>query len=209
MDGQMKGDGSDQIPAHPLDGDRTNNSDTNTNATTLPHLSFEQQGPPRLYLVIVNIGKFQNVWNMVQGGLAFGCTEIFLVGQAKNSQRLLQRAGGGGDGIPTLRKFGNWKACVAHMQTESILLIGVEIDERGQTFNDEYFQIHSPFQDHDNLGILLGNEGQGILPKFLKDCSSLIRIPQYGSGTASLNVNVACSIVLHRFSVWKQQRIRA
>jgi tRNA G18 (ribose-2'-O)-methylase SpoU len=69
--------------------------------------------------------------------------------------------------------------------------------------NDEYFENHFP-SDESDIGILMGNEGQGILPKFLKECSALIRIPQYGVGTASLNVNVATNIVLHRFSMWKR-----
>ncbi|KAG7336893.1 RNA methyltransferase, TrmH family, group 3 [Nitzschia inconspicua] len=157
---------------------------------------------PRLYLVIVNIGKFQNVWSMVHAGIAFGCTKILVVGQANNYQRLLERAGGN---IPELQRFDSWKECVEFMHSKNIHLIGVEIDECSKLFNDEYFEKYVP-QTNDDIGILLGNEGQGILPKFQKECHSLIRIPQFGSGTASLNVNVACNIVLHRFSIWKQER---
>jgi tRNA G18 (ribose-2'-O)-methylase SpoU len=81
--------------------------------------------------------------------------------------------------------------------------MGVKIDETSKLLNDEYFEKHFP-SDETDIGILMGNEGQGILPKFLKECSALIRIPQYGVGTASLNVNVATNIVLHRFSMWKR-----
>ena len=35
-------------------------------------------------------------------------------------------------------------------------------------------------------------------------CDSFVYIPQYGEGTASLNVTVAASIVLHNFAVWAQ-----
>jgi tRNA G18 (ribose-2'-O)-methylase SpoU len=178
-------------------------------STTLIHQSG---GAFRLYLVIANIGKFQNVRAMVNAAIAFGCTEILLVGQVKNAERLLERASCGHDDhddhedgmSKLLRQFGNWKTCVDYMQSKKIYLIGVEIDETSQPLNDEYFDKQAPRCD--DVGILLGNEGQGILPKYLKECSALIRIPQYGAGTASLNVNVATSIVLHRFNLWQTKR---
>jgi tRNA G18 (ribose-2'-O)-methylase SpoU len=33
-------------------------------------------------------------------------------------------------------------------------------------------------------------------------CDGFIYIPQYGAGTASLNVNVATGIILHRYATW-------
>ena len=33
-------------------------------------------------------------------------------------------------------------------------------------------------------------------------CDAFVYIPQYGSGTASLNVTVAGSIILHHFGLW-------
>ncbi|PQM34013.1 uncharacterized protein Pyn_32402 [Prunus yedoensis var. nudiflora] len=47
-----------------------------------------------------------------------------------------------------------------------------------------------------------GNEGTGLSAKELEICDFFVYIPQYGSGTASLNVTVAASIVLHQFGVW-------
>ena len=47
-----------------------------------------------------------------------------------------------------------------------------------------------------------GNEGTGLSVKQKSVCDYFIFIPQYGNGTASLNVNVATSIILHRFQVW-------
>lgn len=39
-------------------------------------------------------------------------------------------------------------------------------------------------------------------PKQLALCDSFLYIPQHGPGTASLNVAVAASIVLHTFALW-------
>lgn len=38
--------------------------------------------------------------------------------------------------------------------------------------------------------------------KQIAACDHFVYIPQFGQGTASLNVNVASSIVMHHFSTW-------
>ena len=49
---------------------------------------------------------------------------------------------------------------------------------------------------------MMGNEGDGLNERQIQLCDSFVYIPQYGCGTASLNVAVAASIVLHQFAVW-------
>ena len=147
----------------------------------------------------------------MMAGVAFGCSEVLLVGQEKNSQRkdmfpasfqeAVQK------GCIRLHRFAKWKECVSYMEEEAMFLIGVEIDETSKLLNDDYFQQNFPAGDSSkgvNIGILMGNEGQGIQPAHLKNCNALIRIPQYGAGTASMNVNVATNIVLYRFQNWKR-----
>lgn len=46
------------------------------------------------------------------------------------------------------------------------------------------------------------SQGAGLSEKQISHCDSLIYIPQHGPGTASLNVAVAASIVLHHFAIW-------
>ncbi len=45
-------------------------------------------------------------------------------------------------------------------------------------------------------------QGSGLSAAQLAACDALVYIPQHGPGTASLNVAVAASIVLHHFAVW-------
>lgn len=45
-------------------------------------------------------------------------------------------------------------------------------------------------------------QGTGLSEHQLKLCDSFVYIPQHGHGTASLNVTVAASIVLHHFAIW-------
>ena len=47
-------------------------------------------------------------------------------------------------------------------------------------------------------------QGDGLSEKQMALCDDFVYIPQYGQGTASLNVTVAASIVLHQFAVWAQ-----
>jgi len=42
----------------------------------------------------------------------------------------------------------------------------------------------------------------GLSPRQMAACDYLTYIPQYGAGTASLNVSNAAAIILHRFADW-------
>ena len=49
---------------------------------------------------------------------------------------------------------------------------------------------------------MLGNEGAGLSEKQQRQCDDLVYIPQYGKGTASLNVSNAAAIILHHYATW-------
>jgi hypothetical protein len=46
------------------------------------------------------------------------------------------------------------------------------------------------------------SQGQGLSAKQMRLCDGFVYIPQHGAGTASLNVTVAASIILHHFALW-------
>lgn len=161
---------------------------------------------PHLYLVICNIQKLTNVKALMKTAVAFGCRQVWVVGQSKNQQAKNQW-------IPKqfqqaidqnkieLVQFPKWNDCLEYLQTTGIPLVGVEIDATSQVLDSTFL----PDSQISDLAILMGNEGQGIHPKHLEACQGrLLRIPQYGVGTASFNVNVACSIVLYHLFQWKQ-----
>jgi tRNA G18 (ribose-2'-O)-methylase SpoU len=167
----------------------------------------------KIYLVICNIQKFHNVRALLLTATAFGCHAVLLVGQDKNTQRdglfpgQFQQAKQ--QGLIGLQHFSKWNECVDYIKQHRIFLIGVEIDETSLVLDEDYFHKNSElFKEKQNLAIFMGNEGQGIHPKHLKECQALVRIPQYGAGTASLNVNVAANIVLYRFHQWKRKTIK-
>ena len=53
-------------------------------------------------------------------------------------------------------------------------------------------------------------QGTGLSHGQVQLCDAFVYIQQYGAGTASLNVSVAASIVLHHFALWAgyQERSR-
>merc|ERR1711920_903948 len=48
----------------------------------------------------------------------------------------------------------------------------------------------------------MGNEGSGMSDKQLAVCDFFVYIPQYSNSTASLNVLVAGSIIMHHFALF-------
>ena len=95
--------------------------------------------------------------------------------------------------------FEKWKTCVQHLMEQDIVLVGVEIHPDAVNLDDFCNISNNNNNDNKNIAFLMGNEGQGIHEKHMASCQAFVKIPQYGGGTASLNVNVAASIVLHSY----------
>ena len=189
------------------DENTTTTTNNNNNTTTKPDIdvnkkekyaSYPQHQPTRLYLVICNIQKIANIKNMLLASIAFGCSEVLLVGNLQRTKKTtttkktkddddddddddqivftnnkmfpVQFQEAVAKGIINLRHFPKWKQCVHYMNCPNsnrrkIYLIGVEIDEaRSQLLDTNYYHQHYPKNETD-IGILLGNEGQGILGK--------------------------------------------
>ncbi|WOK95279.1 hypothetical protein Cni_G03986 [Canna indica] len=70
-------------------------------------------------------------------------------------------------------------------------ICGVEITDGAFSITEHPFKKSTTF--------LLGNKGIGLSAKEYEICDFFVYIPQYDCGTASLNVTVATSIVLHHF----------
>eukprot|EP00978_Attheya_sp_CCMP212_P015962 scaffold41442_cov53-Attheya_sp.AAC.3 len=188
------------------------------------------EGGRRQYLIICNISKRTNIKSLLLTAAAFGCRAVFVAGQRKfdfdpsNSDMpgsIRDRVQSGQLPIIQFEKLAH---CVTYIQslgastmrnssesendidTDSltkeedsnrrgpIRILGVEIDDKSIDLDAEPFTGDTAF--------MMGNEGQGMNSKQMAVCDGFVRIAQYGGGTASLNVNVAASIVLHRFHTW-------
>jgi len=156
--------------------------------------------PPACFVVVYNLAKRHNVGNLLRCCTAFGVKAACLVGSRDFNTF---GAHGAAEHVP-LRHYATLDECVADLRArDGARVVGVEIDPSATPVHT-----HAAFQGP--TAFMLGNEGQGLSAKQLRLCDGgLVYIAQHGPGTASLNVTVAASIVLHQFSVWARYPERA
>ncbi|KAL4123877.1 hypothetical protein PRIC2_009723 [Phytophthora ramorum] len=147
---------------------------------------------PRHFLILNNVQKNKNIKNMLVSASAFGVKEVFVVGQKKfdlqEQEPFVASLGCRVTRVVTL------KDCRALCQERGIRIVGVEIMEDAKSIADHPFRGDTAF--------IMGNEGSGMNSAQVAICDDFVYIPQYGGGTASLNVTVAASIILQSFSLW-------
>ncbi|KAK7387836.1 hypothetical protein VNO78_22631 [Psophocarpus tetragonolobus] len=142
------------------------------------------------YVVVHNIAKRHNVGTLARSATAFGVSELILVGR-----RDFNCFGSHGSSSHLrFRHFHSLQDARNFLKDKDFHICGVEITHHSLPIN------HHPFSK--STAFLLGNEGTGLSPKEIQICDFFVYIPHYGPGTASLNVTVAASIVLHHFGVW-------
>ena len=160
--------------------------------TDLPPTSTSPRTTASLYLIIYGVAKKHNIGNILRCAAAFNVTAVCLIGSRK-----FQSFGAHGSEVyvPMLF-FEDLESCCKDLKEERgvVDILGIEIDESALAVH------RHPFRG--NTAFMMGEEGHGMNEKQLKLCDGLVYISQYGAGTASLNVCVATSIVLHQFAVW-------
>ncbi|KAH6768561.1 tRNA/rRNA methyltransferase family protein [Perilla frutescens var. frutescens] len=142
------------------------------------------------YVVVHNIAKRHNVGTLARSATAFGVAELILVGR-----RDFNAFGShGSTSHVRFRHFHTLSLARTFLKEKDCDICGVEITDNAMPVNAHPFRKSTAF--------LVGNEGTGLSPKECEICDFFVYIPQYGGGTASLNVTVAASIVLQHFAVW-------
>ncbi|KAF2311026.1 hypothetical protein GH714_019206 [Hevea brasiliensis] len=150
--------------------------------------------PIASYVVVHNIAKRHNVGTLARSATAFGVTELILVGR-----RDFNAFGSHGSTSHLRFRHFHFLLDARHfLKGKDCDICGVEIADGALPVNEHPFKKSTAF--------LLGNEGTGLSAKECEICDFFVYIPQYGCGTASLNVTVAASIVLHHFGVTKKLR---
>lgn len=151
-----------------------------------PALRNDTAGLPERYVVITNISKKNNVKFLINAAAAYKF-QVILVGW-KNEEDLHVSPETPYITLDTLDQL------TQYLRERNIPLVGVEIIDGAQSVMD------SPFTQ--SIAFMPGNEGTGLSKRQKLISDSFIYIPQYGVGTASLNVYVATTIILHQFNLW-------
>lgn len=148
------------------------------------------EGLPKSFLLLHNVGKRQNWGTLLRSAGAFGVSEVYVVG----AKKLATFGSQGTAGAAPQRNFESLEAAKEDLHQQGARICGIEIDDAAV-----------PVQRHPFTGptaFMLGNEGIGMSPQQRAACDFFVYIPQHSGVTASLNVAIAGSIVLHHFAVW-------
>ncbi|HEY7772823.1 MAG TPA: TrmH family RNA methyltransferase [Marinagarivorans sp.] len=137
-------------------------------------------------VILQNIEKNTNLGQLIRTCNALGVAEVCVLGRKKYASFGNQRT----HSSTAIRHFFDYPSAYAFYKKQGYRLVAVEISPRSESVNRVQFG--------DDTAFVMGNEGQGVPQAALALCDAHVHIPQYGAG-ASLNVNVACGIVLNAF----------
>lgn len=188
------------------------------------------RAPYRQFLIVNNVQKAKNIKNMLVSASSFGVTEVFVVGQKKFE--LHDHAAFLASLQCPVTRMQSLAECRAHCVAHGIRIVGVEIMESAKSLLDEPFQGDTAFimgnevrtracvvyvsivndgaaHAHETQlngcdACMFVMQGSGMNAAQVAICDAFVIIPQYGGGTASLNVTVAASIIMNSFAVWAQ-----
>lgn len=170
-------------------------TDSAVHSDTTCHLKNEgvrsQSTSTHRYLVIANISKRNNVRFLLNAAAAYLFTPILVSATPSEYEHLpsAQRA----VVAPTLA------AAVEFLRAapQPVRLIGIEIEDSALAIGDF---CALPAAQRESVAFMPGNEGTGLSKQQKAVCDGFVYIPQYGGGTASFNVYVATTIVLHHYN---------
>ena len=144
------------------------------------------------YLVLNNISKKNNLRHLCITAAAFDLTVIFT---SKSQEQDLDLDPLVAKGL-LIRSYDSLAEAKLFLESHGVPLVGIEIMEEAVPLNT------FPFHEYGyRIAVMPGNEGTGLNHKQKSYCDRFVYVPQYGSGTASLNVNVATSLVLNECAV--------
>lgn len=149
-------------------------------------------------IILNNIQKPKNIYNLMRSAQVFGVQRVYVVGQRTFDEVQMEET----FGIPCQR-IESLKECRKHLEEmyDDMKIYGVEILDGAHDVTDFQFP-----KNHRGV-FIFGNEGSGMSKPQMAICDEFLYIPQFGEGTASLNVTCAASIVLHHFSLARKQNI--
>jgi tRNA G18 (ribose-2'-O)-methylase SpoU len=165
-------------------------SDDAASLLSAPSANPCTSGRPECYVLVATQTKKLNIGMTVRSAVAFGAAELLVAGS-----RAVRTHGDMGTLRHTrVREFDKLRHAVAWLRGRGVTVCGIEITPDAVPVERHPFRGPTAF--------LAGAEGDGLRPAHKALCDHFVYIPQYGTGTASLNVTVATSIVLHHFATW-------
>jgi tRNA G18 (ribose-2'-O)-methylase SpoU len=170
------------------------------------------------YLLIASVQKKHNIGNIVRSACAFGVKSILISGDkhecldaANNalsdssnteSANIKYNTFGahGTDNFVDIKTFPRFRDAIDFLKQRNVAIIGIEITPNAKSiYSPDAFVDPVTSLPFPSVAFFPGSEGIGLVDAHKKVCDSFVYIPQYGNGTASLNVFAATSICLSMF----------
>jgi tRNA(Leu) C34 or U34 (ribose-2'-O)-methylase TrmL len=151
-----------------------------------------------LFLVLHAIGKDRNIGSLLRTAVAFGA-EVIVCGA--NGRGVATHGAKGAERHARVRAFpgrGGLCAAAAWLKARGVRLLGLEITAGALPVTARPFSSAT--------AIMPGNEALGLSEQQKDLCDGFLYVPQYGNGTASLNVAAATAIALHEAATWRGAR---
>lgn len=148
-----------------------------------------------LFLVLHAIGKDRNIGTLLRTAVAFN-VQVLVCGA--NERGVATFGAKGTERHAHVRRFpgrGGLVAAAAWLRARGVRLLGLEIADGALPVTAR------PFSGA--TAIMPGNEALGLSPQQKALCDGFLYVPQYGNGTASLNVAAATAIALHEAATWR------
>jgi tRNA G18 (ribose-2'-O)-methylase SpoU len=148
-------------------------------------------------LVCENITNIDNIGFLFRNAAAFGADAVLLSPRCHDPlyRKSLRVSIGHALTVPFVRS-SDWPAELDRLRAEwGVTLIAAALDPRAVDLD----AISRPVR----VGLVVGQEYEGISPDTLDRCDHIVRIPM-APGVDSLNVAVAAAVCLHRFSTGRR-----
>ena len=142
-----------------------------------------------IYIILENIRSMYNVGSIFRTGDAFLIQSIYLCGFTPiPPHRDIQKTALGATETVDWKYFKTTQEAISDLQKQNITCYAVE-----QTKNS--ILLPQFIWDHNPIGLIFGNEVDGVSQTTIDSCQGVIEIPQHGM-KHSLNISISTSIVL-------------
>jgi len=151
--------------------------------------------PPEVWLILNAIQKSANVGALVRTAVAFGATGVAVCGGLTARVSTLGAKGAErGALVAAFPGRGGLRAAAAALRARGVRVVGLEICAGAMPVGARGALL-AP--GGGGVAVMPGNESAGLTPAHKAACDAFAYVPQYGAGTASLNVAAATAIALH------------
>lgn len=152
---------------------------------------FKKASKLPIIVVLDNIRSLHNIGSVFRTCDAFNVEKVVLTGiTAKPPHREIQKTALGATESVDWYYSDNCVEVVSDLKNQGVQVYGVEQVRGSTNLCDVSFRL-----DEEKIGLVFGNEVNGIEQSVLDQCVGYIEIPQFGT-KHSLNVSVSVGVVL-------------